>query len=296
MSNDVKNIAAAEITEAEKTGAFKRWTQRHAQIWQFIKFFLFSSCSGIAQSATYILLGSFLLIPLAAKSIGAIHWWIFNYDSGMLYDLVAYFVSATVGNMISFVLNRKKTFKSAKNVTYSITATLIMIVFIICVCTYFGPKLNVALGGLFPALNGSEALIGVRNFIGQCLMSMLSFVFVFLMDKFVILPESKKAKTERKAKTDKTLESAVSVAKANKIINEPLAKRFRISALAILITGAAGLAAGNILYYSKEAQAPDTAVIILLIVGSILLGVGEILFSAFIAEKMGDEIETENDC
>ena len=293
MSNELKSTATAEITEAEKTGAFKRWTQRHAQIWQFIKFFLFSSCSGIAQSATYILLGSFLLIPLAAKSIGAIHWWIFHYDSGMLYDLVAYFASATVGNMISFVLNRKKTFKSAKNVTYSITATLIMIVFIICVCTYFGPKLNVALGDLFPALNGSEALIGVRNFIGQCLMSMLSFVFVFLMDKFVILPESKKAKAERKAKAANASQGAASITKAGKIVNEPLAKGFQISALVVLITGAAGLAAGNILYYSKEARSPDTAVIILLIAGSILLGVGEILFSAFVAEKMGDEIESE---
>lgn len=281
MKNERINYAE-EIQAAENIGAFKRWTYRHARLWQFIKFFLFSSCSGIAQSATYILLSSFLLIPLASKSIGAIHWWIFNYEAGMLYDLVAYFVCATVGNMISFVLNRKKTFKSAKNVTYSITATLIMIVFIICVCTYFGPKLNVALGELFPALNGSEALIGVRNFIGQCIMSMLSFVFVFFMDKFVILPESKEKK--QSATNDITPSE-----KPVKIVNEPLARGFLISSLVILIAGAAGLAAGNVIYDSQSVQTPTAAVILLLIAGSILLGVGEILFSAFIAERMGEQ-------
>lgn len=274
-----------EIQETEKIGAFKRWAGRHARLWQFIKFFLFSSCSGIAQSATYILLSSFLLIPLASKSIGAIRWWIFNYEAGMLYDLVAYFVCATVGNMISFVLNRKKTFKSAKNVTYSITETLIMIAFIICVCTYFGPKLNVALGELFPALNGSEALIGVRNFIGQCIMSMLSFVFVFFMDKFVILPESKGKKAQTQAATD----DIIFLDKPIKMVNEALAKGFLISSLVILISGAAGLAVGNIVYYSRSVETPDTAVIVSLIIGSILLGVGEILFSAFIAEKMGEQ-------
>lgn len=295
MSDERTSAVFEEIREVKKAGAFKRWTEKYAQLWQFLKFFMFSTCSGIAQSATYILLGSLLLIPLASKGLGAIRWWIFNYDSGMLYDLVAYFVSATVGNMISFVLNRKKTFKSAKNVTYSITATLVMIVFIICVCTYFGPKLNVALGNLFPALNNSAALIGLRNFIGQCLMSMASFVFVFFMDKFVILPESKAERAAKKARKQAARQNLADETETVKIVNEPLAKRFLISSLVFLVTGAIGLTAGNIIYYTQTMQVPNAAVITLLTAGSILLGTGEILLSAFAAEKLGDTVENKTE-
>ena len=288
MANETTNTAVKE--KSGKSSAFKRWTEKNAQIWQFIKFFMFSICSGATEGITYMVMGSLLLIPLA--SVG-FKWWIFNYtsiDTGFFSDFIAYLVSASVGNLVSFVLNRKKTFKSANNVTFSITATLIMIAFIICYSAYFGPKLNTAIGALIPWFNTTASTIALRDFIGKNIMCFITFMFVFLMDKFVILRESKEEKEAKKLK--KELAEQGEVKNTIKVVNKVLAKKFITAAVVFLVVGAVGLAAGNILFYTGGKLA-TTLITVLLIAGAIIFGVGEILVFAFVAEKLGDEVETE---
>lgn len=285
-------VINAQTDTPKKQSAFKRWTEKNAQLWQLIKFFVFSCCSGLTEGVTYIVMGSLLLIPLASKGIGDIHFLFFNYDNGMFYDMIAYLVSTTVGNMVSFVLNRKKTFKSANNVTFSVTATLIMIVFIIFYSTVLGPKLNVAIGELIPWFNTNDGTIAIRNFIGKTLMSFATFVFVFLMDKFVILRESKEQKAAAKARKA-AIENGELVVETTTVVNKELAKKFLISAIVFLVVGAIGFAAGNIPYFTAHMTTPTTAIMATLIAGAVIFGVGEILMFAFVAEKLGEEKEIE---
>ena len=274
---------------ADKQSAIKRWTDKNAQLWQVMKFFAFSMCSGATQGVTFFVLGALVLIPLHSKALPPIDFWVFHYDSGMLYDLVAYFVSVMAGNMISFALNRKKTFKSASNITYAITATLIMILFIIVYSTVLGPKLDVWLGELIPWFNTSATTVAIRDFAGQTIMSFFTMCFVFLMDKFVILPESKEAKAEKKARKA-AAEANEALIATKKVVNEALAKKFLISALVLFVAGIILLVAGNVSYTGGD-TAPTTAVIAALISGSVIFGIGEIVFFFFVAEKLGDEVE-----
>lgn len=291
------NVVTTTSEAPQKVSAFKKWTQQHEQLWQMAKFFVFSMCSGATEGVTYIVFGSLLLIPLQSLAIGKVDFLFFHYDNGMFYDMIAYLVSTTVGNMVSFVLNRKKTFKSASNVTYSITATLIMIAFIIFYSTYFGPKLNVAIGELLPFFNESASMIAVRNFVGKTLMSFVTFVFVFLMDKFVILPESKEQKLANKARKE-AIENGTLVVETKVVVNKPLAKKFLVAALVAMAVGAVGFVLGN-LGFDKgtlNTVAPTLAVKLELIIGALIFGIGEILLFAFVAEKLGDEVivkETE---
>ena len=276
---------------AEKQSAFKRWTDKNAQLWQVLKFFVFSMCSGATQAVTFIVLGSLVLIPLHSNELPPIDFWVFHYKSGMLYDLVAYFVSVMAGNMISFALNRKKTFKSASNIVYSITATLVMILFIIVYSTVLGPLLDDKLGELIPWFNSTDSTIAVRNFVGSTILSFFTMCFVFLMDKFVILPETKEAKAEKKARKA-AAEANEEVKKTVKVVNEPLARKFLIIAIVLFVIGIIGLIAGNVMY-PGGGVAPSAVVITLLIAGSVIFGIGEIVIFFFVAERLGDEVEVD---
>lgn len=278
---------------SEKQSAFKKWTDKNAQLWQVMKFFVFSMCSGATQGITFFVLGALVLIPLHSKALPPFDFWIFHYDSGMLYDLVAYFVSVMAGNMISFALNRKKTFKTASNITYSITATLIMILFIIIYSTILGPKLDVKLGELIPWFNTSAQTVAIRDFSGQTIMSFFTMCFVFLMDKFIILPETKEAKAQKKARKQ-AAEQNLEAKKTVKIVNEKLAKKYLISAIVLFVIGIILLIIGNVMYPGGGVL-PTPAVIITLITGSVIFGIAEIIIFFFVAEKLGDEVEEKDE-
>lgn len=273
----------AEETIKKKSG-FKKFTEKYAQLWQLIKFTLASMVAGISEYATYMILGMLVLTPLAAQGF---HWWIFNYDAGSssgLCDMIAYLVSTTVGNMVSFVINRKKTFKSATNVTFSVTATLIMIAFIICCSTYLGPVFTTMVTGWFKnATLGNPTLKEfICKTIGKTLICMFTFFFVFIMDKLVILREPHKTK-EQKALEKKAAEEE-SMLPTKKVVNNALAKKFLIFAVILAVVSVAAIIIGRM-----------STVTWLLISGSILVGIAYILIVAFAVEKIGDKVPIKPD-
>lgn len=269
--------------EIKKKSGFQKFTEKNAQLWQLIKFMLASMVAGLSEYVSYILLSMVVLAPLTTVGF---HWWIFQYEPGSasgVCDMVAYLVSTTVGNMVSFVINRKKTFKTTTNVTFSVTATLIMIAFIICYSTYFGPILTNTVSGWFANVTMNA---GLKEFlvktIGKSLICMVTFVFVFLMDKLVILREPHKTKEQKELEKIAAEEESLRLTK--KVVNKKLANKFLVVTIVLAVLAVAGILIGRL-----------ASVTSLLIAGSILSGIMLICLVAFVVEAIGDNVPISED-
>ena len=281
------------MSEVKKKSGFKVWTEKHADLWQIIKFTLVSMIAGTSEMVLYNVFLWVLRGPLMSISVD---WFIFHYPAGaegtVLADgtiarggacvLVAYLVSTIVGNFVSFVVNRKTTFKSVANIKFSIIATMVMIVFIIFYSTVLGGLANSWVGTwkIFENADGNFLLTFLMQNIGKFLITMITFVFVFVMNKFVILREEKKTKEQKEAEKREAEERAARPSK--KVINKALANKFLIAMIVLIVLAVAGIAIGL--------AASINAVLIL---GSVLFGVGYIALIAFIVEAVGTKVPVE---
>ncbi len=277
------------MSEVKKKSAFKVWTEKNAALWQVIKFTLVSMIAGASEMVLYNVFLWILKEPL--QGTDAI-WFIFNYPhgaEGVLNDvnvigrggacvLVAYLVSTIVGNFVSFVVNRKTTFKSVANVKFSIIATMVMIVFIIFYSTVLGGLANSWVGTWSIFQNTDNGfLIFLKQNIGKFLITMITFVFVFVMNKFVILREEKKTKEQKEAEKKAAEERAALPSK--KVVNQALAKKFLIAMIVLLVVAIDNIVIGLI--------AP---VNFMLIRGTVLFGIGYIALIAFAVEAIGTKV------
>ena len=139
---------------------------------------LFTLLSMVAFVSQIILVN---VIPLIYKDTTPISAWIFGEQARNAF--VAFLISNTAAKVISYVLNRKKTFAAVNNLTFSIVTYVIMCVTLIIVETLIGEPLAKAYFKLF----GGKVKIEVCRTISMITYSMLDFVIVFLMEKFVIM-------------------------------------------------------------------------------------------------------------
>lgn len=281
------------MSEVKKQSAFKVWTEKHADLWQIIKFTLVSMIAGTSEMVLYNVFLWILRGPLMNISVD---WFIFHYPGGaegtVLADgtiarggacvLVAYLVSTIVGNFVSFVVNRKTTFKSVANVKFSIIATMVMIVFIIFYSTVLGGLANSWVGTwkIFENADGNFLLTFLMQNIGKFLITIITFVFVFLMNKFVILREEKKTKEQKEAEKREAEERAARPSKV--VVNKALSNKFLVATIVLIVLAVAGIAVGLIAQINA-----------LLIVGSVLFGIGYIALIAFIVEVVGTKVPIE---
>lgn len=152
-----------EKTEGEKT---------------VVQAILFTLLSMVAFVSQIILVN---VIPLIYKDTTPISAWIFGEQARNAF--VAFLISNTAAKIISYVLNRKKTFAAVNNLTFSIVTYVIMCVTLIIVETLIGEPLAKAYFKLF----GGKVKIDICRTISMITYSMLDFVIVFLMEKFVIM-------------------------------------------------------------------------------------------------------------
>ncbi|MFA5449816.1 MAG: hypothetical protein WC292_05205 [Clostridia bacterium] len=158
----------------------KKFISEHESLLQLIKFTLISCIAAVAEVTTFFALNSWLLKSLNAQSF---QWFIFNYDGGVgggLGTMIAFLVSTTIAQVISFITNRKKTFNANNNLAFSITVYTIMVLIIIGVQTYTGPIIVTALERL---LNNPD----LSSLLGKFIWMFASFCIVFVMNKFVIM-------------------------------------------------------------------------------------------------------------
>lgn len=159
----------------------KRFMTRHGNIWQIVKFTLISCIAFIAEFA------SMYALQYGLEGVcGNEHfeWFIFDYAAGRegafgTAGFIAMLGSKCIAEIISFTINRKKTFNANNNVVFSAIMYVITVVALIIFTTWLAGVLGDAMG---PAI-GAHA----GNTISKMLSSVISFVVIFLMDKFVIM-------------------------------------------------------------------------------------------------------------
>lgn len=106
----------------------KVFMNNHQNIFQLIKFTLISCIAAVVEIGTVNLLG-LLLKPYSQP----VNWFIFNYtaENGGLGTMVAFLVSTSIAQFVSYITNRKATFHADNNQVFAITVYLIMVVCII---------------------------------------------------------------------------------------------------------------------------------------------------------------------
>lgn len=176
--------ASQSGVKGKATAAFhkgKAFMTRHGNIWQIVKFTLISCIAFIAEFASMYALQYGLEGVCGNEDF---HWFIFHYAAGRggafgTAGFIAMLGSKCIAEIISFTINRKKTFNANNNVVFSAIMYVITVVALIIFTTWLAGVLGDAMG---PAI-GADA----GNTISKMLSSVISFVVIFLMDKFVIM-------------------------------------------------------------------------------------------------------------
>lgn len=118
----------------EKNSTF---LQKHKEIWKFIKFTFTGASTAILEMAVYALLQYVVFRSLQGVPV----------DGNPILDflgieykgyLYSYLISATIGYIAAYVMNRKITFKSDANPLVSSIEYAIMVIFTIIFNTWFG--------------------------------------------------------------------------------------------------------------------------------------------------------------
>lgn len=105
------------MNEKKKDNAFVRWTEKHAEIWKFIKFMIAGGGSSAVELVVHMVLLATVFKPFLDQPITNDALNMIGIESkGYLYT---YLISTTVGYGIAFILNRKITFKADVNPTLS---------------------------------------------------------------------------------------------------------------------------------------------------------------------------------
>lgn len=217
-----ENIAVADADaadEADKSkfavafGKGKEFMTRHGHIWQVVKFTLISLIAFIAEFASMYALQYGLEGVLGNREF---HWFIFHYAAGRegafgTAGFIAMLVSKCIAEIISFTINRKKTFKANNNVVFSAIMYVLTVIALILFTTWLAGVLGDAIG---PAI-GADA----GNTISKMLGSLISWVVIFLMDKFVIMRRVDKDEEEN-AETADAAEALAADTSAGETVSE----------------------------------------------------------------------------
>ena len=154
------------------------FTEKHAELWKFIKFSLVGASStlvemGVFYLLQYVVFKSILHDPLPENAV--LNLLKLTQGKGYLY---AYIISTTICYAIAFVLNRKTTFKADSNVALSTTLYVLMVVFTIFATAYLGTQFQ-----LIMANHGYQAL---GDAIGKPLAAGIATVWTYPLNRFVI--------------------------------------------------------------------------------------------------------------
>ena len=192
-------VEDAPTEDGEKTGKLdkvKGFMQRHGNIWQIIKFTLISCIAFLAEFASMYALQYGLEGVCGDQEF---KWFLFHYAPGRngafgLAGFIAMLCSKCIAEIISFTINRKKTFNANNNVAFSAIMYVITVIAIIIFTTWLAGPIGNAMGDH----NIDE---GLSSTVSKMVGSIISFVVIFLMDKFVIMRRLDKCEKEVETET-----------------------------------------------------------------------------------------------
>lgn len=117
------------MADENKKNVFKKWTEKHAEIWKFIKFCIAGGGSSAIELVVHMVLLNTVFAAMTVEEISNPTLNMIGINSkGYLYT---YLISTTVGYAIAFIINRKVTFKADANPALSMVLYFIMVVFTI---------------------------------------------------------------------------------------------------------------------------------------------------------------------
>ena len=163
----------------------EKFSEKHKQLWEFIKFIFTAGSTTILYYAIYFL-GKFLIFK--GLSDTAVHNPIlqflgYDYNLGLA---ISYLSASFLSYVASYIMNRKLTFKSNSNIVVSTILFALMVVVTTAFTAWFGGFLEEWLA----AKKISGALISV---IAPTLAMLIPFVWTYPFQKFVIYRNKKEA-------------------------------------------------------------------------------------------------------
>ena len=232
----VSGETGEEATDKPKKKGIKAmiaYIQAHEDLRQMVLFFLFSIICGASQFVTNMV---FKYALEAVPELGTdypFHWFVFNHPSTG--DFIGFLLGAIIGQVMTFVLNRKKTFKATNNVVIAAIAYAITAILIIILQTYLGGVVSTACTDAYKAANGGADPTGFISFLititGMLAGGLTALVLCFLANKFFIMrnwntKKSKKAKEGENAEGELVEGEAVenAVAEAGEVKSEDTAE------------------------------------------------------------------------
>ena len=128
------------MADENKKNAFKKWTEKHAEIWKFIKFSIAGGGSSVIELIVHMVLLNTVFATMTTQEITNPTLNMIGINSkGYLFT---YLISTTVGYAIAFILNRKVTFKADANPALSMVLYFIMVVFAIFANGWIGSAMQ----------------------------------------------------------------------------------------------------------------------------------------------------------
>lgn len=128
------------MADENKKNAFKKWTEKHAEIWKFIKFIIAGGGSSVIELIVHMVLLNTVFAAMTTQEITNPTLNMIGINSkGYLFT---YLISTTVGYAIAFILNRKVTFKADANPALSMALYFIMVVFTIFANGWIGSAMQ----------------------------------------------------------------------------------------------------------------------------------------------------------
>jgi putative flippase GtrA len=166
---------------AKMTEKLKAFAEAHKEAWQMLKFIMVSLAAGLTEIITFSILQASL-----KKVNGSLSWWIFKHgtEAGGVGAFVAFLVSTSIAQVVSFIVNSKKTFNANNNLAFAVTAYFVMVIGLILLQTFLTPLIT-------DGINAGVKNLTLSQFMTKIILMLLAFVVVFLCSKFVIMREVK---------------------------------------------------------------------------------------------------------
>lgn len=208
-----QEVATSDATQSGKKKKIKlpAWLQKlvdkinsNEDVRQMVVFTLFSFICGGSQLIITLVLPALLKL---APETSVLNQKFYGFDLGALKDVFGYpttsdfigfLIGSIVGQVLTFVLNRKKTFNCTNNVLVSGIMYVILAVTIIFVQTLLGSAIMTACMGAKPVAQ-TEFLYQIYNLTGQAVGGITALVMSFVGNKFLVMRnwgEKKKSQEE----------------------------------------------------------------------------------------------------
>lgn len=127
---------------------FQNFKLKHAGLFEFLMFNLFSNVATITNFVVLILSKNYLFSSLTEVPF---HFWIYNYSlaNGGLGAFLSFLLSFFIAQMVNFIVQRKLVFGADNDLSGAVPMYLLAILLVYLLCLYLPTLVMAPLTGLF---------------------------------------------------------------------------------------------------------------------------------------------------